>query len=157
MTATPTPHSGARAPMLIVVACALVVMFAKELVAQTAPAGRIEGRILSAATGSYLYRAEVSLSGTDLVVRSESNGYYQFNNVSPGPVTVVATYIGYSGIEKTGLVAAGSTLVLDFELPRVDAAVTPPVARRRSFHSHVSSLRMMSRAPPRRRQTNGRA
>lgn len=126
MIATPIPHFGARAPMLIVIGCALVGMFAKELVAQTAPAGRIEGRILSAATGSYLYRAEVSLSGTDLVVRSESNGYYQFNNVSPGPVTVVATYIGYSGIEKTGLVAAGSTLVLDFELPRVDAAVTPP-------------------------------
>lgn len=123
MTATPAPHSGARAPTLMVIAGALVVMFATKLVAQDTQAGRINGRILSAATGSYLYRAEVSLAGTNLVASSESNGYYQFNNVPPGPVTVVVTCSGYSNMQKSGSVAAGSTLVLDFELPRADATV----------------------------------
>ena len=124
MTAYSVPHPGARATRFVVIACTLVVMFATELAAQAAPAGRIEGRILSAATGTYPYRAEVSIAGRDLVARSESNGYYQLNNVSPGLVTVVATYIGYSGIERAGSVAPGGTLVLDFELPRVDAVGT---------------------------------
>jgi iron complex outermembrane receptor protein len=94
--------------------------------------GTIQGRILSPATGEYLRNVEVVVTGTNLAAYTTEAGFYSLANVPAGEVQLSASYTGYDPGSARVTVAAGATVVRNFEhavsgaLPSVrpDAVVT---------------------------------
>src|SRR5438067_11404252 len=74
--------------------------------AQTAPTGKIAGRIFNPATQEYLRAAEVRVSGTDLVAYSGDDGSYVLTGVPPGEVGLTVTYTGDDPVTPTVNVTA---------------------------------------------------
>jgi outer membrane receptor protein involved in Fe transport len=76
-----------------------------------APAGRIVGRILDAATGQGLTDVGVQVVGTTLGTMSAIEGRYAIANVPAGTVTIQVRRLGYAPKTVTGvLLNAGQTL-----------------------------------------------
>lgn len=80
----------------------------------------LEGKVTDAETGEpilfgnvALYKNGVLITGTE----TDLDGNYAFSNIDPGTYDVEATYVGYQGLKKTGVIAqAGKTIRLDFEM-----------------------------------------
>jgi TonB-dependent receptor len=57
--------------------------------------GRITGKVIDAKTGETLPGATVLIDGTNKVASTDFDGNFSINNITPGKVTIVASYISY--------------------------------------------------------------
>lgn len=76
----------------------------------------INGYISDTETGETLISANFALSGTLKGTSTNTSGYYNLTNLSPGTYTIVATYIGYQNFKKEITLKAGQNLRLDIKL-----------------------------------------
>lgn len=80
-------------------------------------AGRIAGRVVSAATGNPVVSAQVVVAGTALRAVTDVAGRFTLANVPAGTQSVTATSLGFAAKTVTGVaVAAGQTAELDISL-----------------------------------------
>ena len=84
--------------------------------AQSAPAGRVVGRIFNPGTGEYVRNAEIRVQGTQNTVYSEEGGVYQLDNVPVGSATLEVAFSGYQTARAAVTVTAGAAVTRDFEL-----------------------------------------
>ncbi|MSU48924.1 MAG: TonB-dependent receptor [Opitutus sp.] len=119
----PSLHPAAFLPARVAVACralaaiGIAVACAVTAVRAQPPAseGVITGRILNPATGEYLRNADVRVVGGPSTA-SGDGGIFRLSGIAPGEVTLDATYTGYQRATAVVRVAAGETIVRDFEL-----------------------------------------
>ncbi|MCK5146836.1 TonB-dependent receptor [bacterium] len=79
-------------------------------------ASTIRGHIKDASTGSFLPGANVMIVGTSIGTASDINGVYQLKKVPVGTYTLRVRYIGFETQDKTVVVEAGKTIVVEFEM-----------------------------------------
>ncbi|RYZ96982.1 MAG: TonB-dependent receptor [Sphingobacteriaceae bacterium] len=80
-----------------------------------AQTGSISGTVKSA-VGNNLAAVTISVKGTNRASLTDENGNYQVNNVNPGSRQLVITFIGFKKQEKTVIVKAGETTIVNFIL-----------------------------------------
>ncbi len=103
--------SGAR---LFALAAVALLVGAGTLHAQST--GKLEGRVRDQA-GAPIPGAQVRIEGSAAAAVADARGYYFFNNVVPGPVNLLAQFVGYKPVRVTALrVLAGQTITQDFAL-----------------------------------------
>ena len=104
-----------RDPLL---ALLLLLLFVATLRAQPAgPAtGLIEGRVLNAASGTYLEGARVTVEGTTLEAFTDPDGRYRLVGVPAGEVRVRVFYTGAAPQTAVVRVAAGQMAAHDVSL-----------------------------------------
>jgi len=78
--------------------------------------GTITGRVQNVVTGQYLNHARITIKGTDLTGFTDEFGTYLLANVPAGAVVLEAFYSGLDPLPANVTVAAGQTVVRDFEL-----------------------------------------
>ncbi|MBI5693245.1 MAG: TonB-dependent receptor [Verrucomicrobia bacterium] len=102
---------------LVLWACgAFLSVLASSLLAQPAPTGTIEGRVLNASSGGYLNQATVVVKGTLLTAATDENGEFRLAGVPAGTATLTVTYTGLEPQTRVVGVAAGGVARADFEL-----------------------------------------
>ncbi len=105
----------------------LIALFALLWAGET---GRITGRVVDAETGEPLIGVNIIIEGTDLGAATDETGSYLIFNIPPGTYTVVASYIGYQTVRKTGvLVIPDQTTTVDFKLRPTVIEVGPVEVR----------------------------
>ena len=125
----------------LLVAAALVI--APELAAQA----QITGRVIDQRSGQPMAAVQISIPGTGIGALSQQTGRYLLLNVPAGTHTVSAQRIGYKTVTATVTVAAGATVVQDFDLTEealgLDEIIvtgTPGGTQRRAIGNSVTSL-----------------
>lgn len=98
---------------LIVALIGLLPLFCK---AQSPESGVITGRIYNPVSGQYVRNAQLEIAGTNKTVTSTDEGFYRFEAVAPGEVTILVIYTGYKPVTAVVNVTAGQTVTRDFEL-----------------------------------------
>jgi outer membrane receptor for ferrienterochelin and colicin len=84
--------------------------------AQAGATGKIEGRVRDQA-GAPIANAQVFVVGTAFNSLTNPQGYYFFNNVPAGTISVRAAFIGYKSTQVDGVkVLAGQTGTVDIQL-----------------------------------------
>lgn len=78
--------------------------------------GMISGFIYDATSRESLIGANVYLSGTDLGIATNSDGYYVIQNIFPGDYELNISYLGFDHVKKAIQVGPGESLQLDIEL-----------------------------------------
>ncbi len=126
----------ARVARWFALAAVVLGVSAGALYAQAA--GKVEGRVRDQA-GAPIANAQVTLVGSAFATTTNNQGYYFFNNVPPGVVTIRAAFVGYKSAEARDVrVLAGQTLTQDIQLEQtpfqveeitVVATATPLVPR----------------------------
>lgn len=76
--------------------------------------GTITGKVTAADSPTPLEAARVSVVGTPLSVSTNRDGVYTLRGVTPGPVTVRVTALGFATAVKPATVTAAQTTALDF-------------------------------------------
>ncbi|MBL9211923.1 MAG: carboxypeptidase regulatory-like domain-containing protein, partial [Opitutaceae bacterium] len=109
------------------VACVVAIMLGSPLLANTAPAGSIQGRVLHAASGSYLNNVRVALEGSGRDTTTDETGRFRFAGVPSGRVRLAATYTGFESAGLTLEVPPGGVAYGDIELRRTIEGSDAPV------------------------------
>ncbi|MGV3761739.1 TonB-dependent siderophore receptor [Parapedobacter sp.] len=92
----------------------LLLLFAVGLTyAQT---GTISGSVTTY-DGSPAESVNVRIKGTNRGATVDRSGSYHINNVQPGRLTIIASFIGLETQERTITVASGATVTVNFVLP----------------------------------------
>jgi hypothetical protein len=105
----------ARVTRCLALAAVVLGLGAGSLLAQGAT-GKIEGRVRDQA-GSPIANAQVIIVGTAFNALTNPQGYYFFNNVPAGTISVRAAFIGYKSTQVDGVrVLAGQTGTVDIQL-----------------------------------------
>ncbi len=76
----------------------------------------IKGIVTDAATGEPLIGTTILVEGTSLATASDGNGEFTISNITPGAVSLVATYLGYEIFRRDMVVRAGDQIVVEIEL-----------------------------------------
>jgi len=76
----------------------------------------IKGRVFDDVTNEVLPGASVRLDGTDKGTNTDSNGNFQFTDITPGKYKIKVKFVGYSEFEKEIKVTAGQTINLKISL-----------------------------------------
>ena len=127
-------------------------VFQEGLIAQER--GTITGTVTNAQSGAPLLGAQVSIRGTGLGVLTNEEGAFLLINVPVGRVEVRVEYIGYSAEAQTVDVAAGQTIVLDFQMGITAIELEGLVATgyatstRREVSSAISTVRSLDLENP---------
>ena len=79
-------------------------------------AGRIVGVVTDSETGETLIGASVAIKGTSIGAATDVDGNYSIPSAPAGTYTLVASYIGFTTVEKEVTVTDGQTLKVDFQL-----------------------------------------
>ncbi|MEP7327539.1 MAG: carboxypeptidase-like regulatory domain-containing protein, partial [Gemmatimonadota bacterium] len=113
-----------------------LLLMAGTLAAQAT--GKVEGKIRDQA-GAPIVNAQVMITGTAFGTLTNNQGYYFFNNVPAGTVSIRAAFVGYKPAEAQGArVLAGQTVTQDLQLEQtafvvdeitIVAATSPLVPR----------------------------
>jgi TonB-dependent receptor len=85
--------------------------------------GTVSGRVLNAATGTYVPNAVVRVPGTNLTATTNNFGEYVLRNVPAGTASLQVEYFGLDNVSGTVNVAADTTTQQDFTLGRSDGTV----------------------------------
>lgn len=111
--------------------------------------GTVTGRVTAAGTGAAIPSTQIYLEGTQIGTLSRDNGRYVILNVPPGDYNVVAERIGYGEARQSITVAAGQTVIADFEMQQAvlgleEIVVTGEAgaARRREIGNTVSQIQL---------------
>lgn len=94
----------------------LVLFLPLEAAAQQS--GTISGAVTSG-SGETLIGVNVVVEGTSLGAATNIQGRFLIENVPAGPVTLVASYVGYKNEERTLMVRAGEETIANFVLSRL--------------------------------------
>jgi iron complex outermembrane recepter protein len=82
------------AARLIATALACLMFVTRPLVAQSAAAGTLTGRVQDAAAGLSLEKARVVIVGTNREAFTDAFGEYRFSGLPAGQVTLRVSYTG---------------------------------------------------------------
>ena len=85
----------------------IVLLFSLYALGMAQPTGRIQGKIIDAASSRGISDVNVVLSGTLLGSSSTVDGSFEITNVPSGRYRVLASHLGYKPAEQTVVVAAG--------------------------------------------------
>ena len=107
--------------LLLVFAC-----LASAILSAADTTATLTGRVLHAATGSYLNNARVTVRGTDLVAFTDVTGTYRLPQVPAGAITLEVFYTGMAPQSIPLSIAAGAALERDIAL----ASSSPSAAAR---------------------------
>jgi TonB-linked SusC/RagA family outer membrane protein len=110
-------------------------------------AQQVTGRVTNQQTGEPLAAVQVFIEGSGIGALSQQNGRFLLLNVSVGTHTLTAERIGYRSVTATIMVAAGQTVVQDFQLAEealgLDEIIvtgTPGGTQRRAIGNSVTSV-----------------
>ena len=76
----------------------------------------IGGHVIDASTGEHLPYCLVSIPGTKLACLTDASGHYVLRDLTPGTITLEASYTGYETQKKTVTISDKQTIELNFEL-----------------------------------------
>lgn len=85
--------------------------------------GILEGRVLNAATGTYLENVRVRIAGTELETITDPQGTYRLGSVPAGRAAVTASYIGLTEMTLSVQVTPGQVARRDFELSLAESTM----------------------------------
>ena len=113
-----------KTPSFLLAAGALILLgLVPGAPAQTTPAtGLIEGRVLNAASGTYLEGARITIEGTALEAFTDPDGRYRLAGVPAGEVRVRVFYTGAAPYAAAVRIAAGQAATHDLSLGIAPAA-----------------------------------
>ena len=97
---------------------AFIVTVASTLTALSHPpqVGKIEGRVRDQA-GAPIANAQVTIVGTTFGALTNQAGYYVFNSVPAGTITIRVAFVGYKSVEVQGIrIRTGRTVTQDIQL-----------------------------------------
>jgi len=80
--------------------------------------GALEGRVVHAATGSYLENVRVRIGGTTVETITDTEGTYRLPRVPAGDVQLIASYIGFTETTQLVGVLSGQVSRSNFDLTR---------------------------------------
>ena len=89
---------------------------AKAQSVTTNQSASLNGYVTDAQTGETLLLASVAIEGTTRGSSTNSAGYYSIVNITPGRVTILASYIGYQLFRQEITLASGENRRLDIAL-----------------------------------------
>jgi TonB-dependent receptor len=95
-----------------------LILIAGSPVAQAQSTGTVQGRVVSAATGSPIPGANVIVEGTTIGAATDPSGRYQLQGVPAGTQEVTVSYISYETRTETVEVEAGQSTTLNLEISR---------------------------------------
>ncbi|HRE81196.1 MAG TPA: TonB-dependent receptor [Opitutaceae bacterium] len=84
------------------------------LSAQTAPSGRVTGRVTDATTQLPLSGARVTVAGSSVETYTDTSGDFTLVDVPAGARSVEVSYVGYPDIRQTVTASSGATTRADF-------------------------------------------
>src|SRR5688572_26003345 len=120
----------------------LAVFFAPQLSAQ-----QVTGRVTNSQTGEPLAAVQVFIAGSGIGALSQQNGRYLLLNVPAGTHTLTAERIGFRSATEQVNVAAGETVVQDFQLgeqalglDEIIVTGTPGGTQRRAIGNTVTQV-----------------
>lgn len=94
-----------------------VILLLIPSLAFTGVTGKISGKVIDKDTGEPLAGANVIIKDTNMGAATNLNGEYFIINVPVGTYTIVARYLGYKLVEKTGVKSIQDlTTTVNFEL-----------------------------------------
>ena len=103
--------------------CSVAALVATLVIAQTvhaqdavAASSVIKGRVANAATGQFLSSAVVTIDGTKIETKTETDGSYRLSGLTPGVYSLTVTYAGLDNETHSVEVTSGEQKVLDFDL-----------------------------------------
>ncbi len=112
---------------------AFVSLDGKDVLVQQRPGGRsvftlqargiITGRVTDAGAGEPVGDVTITVVGTALGARTQSNGTYRIVGTAPGTYRVSARRVGYTSLTKAVTVVADSAVVVDFALAAAAATL----------------------------------
>jgi iron complex outermembrane recepter protein len=107
-----------------------------------AATGSVSGRVLNAASGSFLNNAKVTIDGTLLLTATNEDGEFALAGVPAGKVTLTASFSGMVSQTVELTVAAGSNTRQEFELhlPREGESADAKVVSMESFTVRSTQL-----------------
>jgi len=106
--------NGFRYPFAFLLAFSLLGVLALGAQAQDGP-GAIAGTVVDE-TGDPLPGVNVTVVGTQRGTSTNLNGEYTIGGLSPGALTVRASFVGFVNQEKSVTITAGDTTAVDFRL-----------------------------------------
>ncbi len=120
MKTPPTPTSSRRrafrASRGVLLAALLSLSGVTGALAQSGETGTISGRVLNAATGTYLPNVVVRVPGTNLSATTNNFGEYVLRDVPAGTASLQVEYIGLDNLSESVTVTAGGSVQKDFSL-----------------------------------------
>lgn len=129
----------------------LLVALVPEGWAQTAS---VSGTIRDAASGETLIGANVRIEGTSLGAATNAQGLYRIAGITPGTVTVSASFLGYDRVRETVTLEPGQTLRLDINLPEatveageVVVEANVPLSEERAIGVQEVPIRLVQQIP----------
>ncbi|MEM9664066.1 MAG: TonB-dependent receptor [Bacteroidota bacterium] len=125
-------------PLLVALCCSVILSGAA--LAQSSPAesgdletGTLTGRVTEAGTGQLLPGATVRLKDTTLGAATDAFGTFTIRSVPAGPVTLVASFVGYEDAEVGTTVEAGQTTYVEIALTEDTRQLAEVVVRSEKF------------------------
>ena len=94
----------------------IILLFSWLLLALTAHAGTIRGRVAGAGTGEALIGATVLVQGTTLSAPVDATGRYEIRDVPAGRYQVRASFVGYGEQTRVITLQQAEVVTLDFSL-----------------------------------------
>ncbi|MSU36877.1 MAG: TonB-dependent receptor [Pedosphaera sp.] len=114
---TMNPMKNKNPATLLALFCGWIALFLAPTptisAADQAVTGTVEGRVLNAASGQYLEKARLTITGTRLETFSDSEGNYRFVDVPAGTANVKVFFTGLPTQTKVVVVRAGQTVQHD--------------------------------------------
>src|SRR5688572_22130904 len=127
--------------------CLRWAMLLALLVVPSLAAQQVTGRVTDQRSGQPLAAVQVFIAGSGIGALSQQNGRFLLLNLPAGTHTLTAERIGYRSVTATVMVAAGQTVVQDFQLAEqalgLDEIIvtgTPGGTQRRAIGNSVTSV-----------------
>lgn len=118
----------------------LIIYLPFMLNAQQAESGMIEGRVLNAKNNESIPFASVVISGSNIGVTSDAEGYFIFRNVKPGYVEVNVSSIGFKTYtSQPVLVTNAKKVYLDVLMEETQVQLKEVVVQASSFRKKEES------------------
>ena len=137
------------------VAVGLAVFMAGPLYGQAR--GKIQGRVVDAATGAPIAGAQVTVEGTTFGNLTNDQGFYFINEVGAGEQSIRAQFIGYRAmVVENERILAGQTTTMNFELEQtaveleaitVEGERNPLVPRDQTVSKSIVKGELVDQAP----------
>ncbi len=99
-----------------VTALFMLLMMSLATAASVSTNTEISGTVKSSVSGKFIPYANVIIKDSYLGAAADGNGYYKLAGLTEGKYTVAVNAIGYVSFEKTIVLEANETLILDFIL-----------------------------------------
>ena len=111
------PHGFVRiVRQLFIIAFIVTVASTLTALAHPPQVGKIEGRVRDQA-GAPIANAQVTIVGTAFGALTNKAGYYFFNSVPAGTITIRVAFVGYKSVEVPGIrIWTGQTVTQDIQL-----------------------------------------